>query len=191
MESLQVATQILETPQTLNKLHIATNLTVAVYPTHQGAETAVRDLERAGFDMKKLSIVGRDYHTEEHVTGYYSTGDRMWSWGKLGAFWGGLWGILFGSAFFLIPGFGPVLMAGPLVAAIISGLEGAAVVGGVSALGAALVSLGMAKHSAIAYETEISAGKFVLIVHGTPKETAAAKVLLQYTSHEGLVEHES
>ena len=42
--------------------------------------------------MKMLSIVGKDYHTEEHVVGYYTTGDRMLYWGKPGAFWGGFWG---------------------------------------------------------------------------------------------------
>ena len=36
--------------------------------------------------MKKLSIVGKDYHTDEHVVGYYNTGDRMMYWGKLGLF---------------------------------------------------------------------------------------------------------
>ena len=30
-------------------------------------------------------------------------------WGKTGAFWGGFWGILFGSAFFAIPGIGPFI----------------------------------------------------------------------------------
>ena len=71
--------------------------------------------------MKKLSIVGKDYHSEEQVVGYYTTGDRMMYWGKLGAFWGGLWGMLFGSAFFLVPGVGPLLVAGPLVAWIVGG----------------------------------------------------------------------
>lgn len=179
--------QLLEQPDTLP--NISKNLAAAIYPTHQEAETAIRELERSGFDMKKLSIVGKDYHTEEHVTGYYTTGDRMMAWGKFGAFWGGLWGLLFGSAFFLIPGIGPVLMAGPVVAAIVSGLEGAAVVGGVSALGAALVGLGVPKNSAIAYERELAAGKFVLIVHGTREETAKASSLLQLTSHEGVTEH--
>lgn len=179
--------QILEQPDAVPS--IGTNIAVAIYPTHQGAETAIRELEKSGFDMKKLSIVGKDYHTEEHVTGYYTTGDRMMAWGKLGAFWGGLWGLLFGSAFFLIPGIGPVLMAGPLVAAIVSGLECAALVGGVSALGAAMVSLGVPKNSAIAYETELAAGKFVLIVHGTQEETAKARAVLQQTSHEGVAEH--
>ena len=71
-----------------------------VYNTHSEAEAAVKELQRSGFDMKKLSIVGKDYHTEEHVVGYYNTGDRMKSWGKLGAFWGGLWGMLFGGLLF-------------------------------------------------------------------------------------------
>jgi hypothetical protein len=169
----QMTQQILERPKTGN------NIAVGIYPTHVEAENVIRGLEKSGFDMKKLSIVGKDYHTDEHVVGYYSTGDRMMAWGKFGAFWGGLWGLLFGSAFFLIPGVGPMLMAGPLVAAIVSGLENVAVVGGVSALVAALVSIGVPKSNAIEYETELVAGKFVLIVHGTKEETARAKTLLQ------------
>ena len=170
-------------------LNIGENTTVAIYPTHLEAEAAVKALEKSGFDMKKLSIVGKDYHTEQHVTGYYTIRDRMMTWGKLGAFWGGIWGLLFGSAFFLIPGIGPVLMAGPLVAAIVSALEGAVVVGGLSALGASLVSIGIPRDSALTYETEISAGKFVLIVHGTQEEIAQAKVLLERTDHQGVTEH--
>lgn len=80
--------------------------------------------------MKKLSIVGKDYHTEEHVVGYYNAGDRMKVWGKLGAFWG----LLFGSAFFVIPGIGPLIVFGPLGGWMVGALQGAAVVGGLSAL---------------------------------------------------------
>jgi hypothetical protein len=68
------------------------NSVVAVYASHTDAETAIKELQQAGFDMKKLSIVGRDTHTDEHVVGYYNTGDRMKKWGTLGAFWGGIWG---------------------------------------------------------------------------------------------------
>ena len=88
---------------------------IAVYDTHAEAEAAVRDLQKSGFDMTKLSIVGKDYHTEEDVVGYYNTGDRMKAWGTTGAFWGGIWSLMFGSAFFLIPGIGPLLAAGPVV----------------------------------------------------------------------------
>ena len=73
---------------------------MGVYDSHEKAENAVKELQKAGFDMKKLSILGRDYHTEEHVVGYYNTGDRMKAWGKIGAFWGSIWGLLFGAAFF-------------------------------------------------------------------------------------------
>src|ERR1700739_4291032 len=116
---------------------------VAVYNSHGEAEEAVAQLQRAGFDMKKLSIVGKDYHTEENVVGYYNAGDRMKYWGSMGAFWGGLWGLLVGAAFFVIPGIGPVLVAGPVVASIIAALEGAVAVGGLSAIGAGLYSIGI------------------------------------------------
>jgi hypothetical protein len=112
---------------------------VAIYGTHVGAEEGVKQLQVAGVDMRSLSIVAKDSHTDEHVVGYYNTGDRMKYWGSAGAFWGGLWGLLFGSAFFAIPGIGPVLVAGPVVAWIVGALEGAPVVGGLSALGAGLM----------------------------------------------------
>ncbi len=89
--------------------------------------------------MHKLSIIGADYHSEEDVVGYYNTGDRMRSWDKHGAFWGGIWGVLLGSAFFVIPGIGPLVAAGPLVVAIVSALEEAVAVGAIGALGAGLM----------------------------------------------------
>jgi len=155
------------------------NALVAIYDNHAEAEKAIKELQKSGFDMKKLSIVGKDYHTEEHVVGYYSTGDRMKYWGKLGAFWGGLWGFLFGAAFFSVPGIGPIVVAGPLVSWIVGALEGAAVVGGVSALGAGLYSIGIPKESVLKYETEIKSGKFLLIAHGTGEEVSKAKNIIE------------
>src|ERR1022692_4593380 len=111
------------------------NSVVAIYPTHTEADQAVKELQRSGVDMHKLSIVGKGYHTDEHAVGYYNTGDRMKYWGKVGAFWGGFWGFLFGSAFFMIPGLGPILAAGPVVAWVVAGLEGAGGGGAFGALG--------------------------------------------------------
>ena len=158
-----------------------TNSVVAIYKTHTQAEEAVKELQKSGFDMKKMSIVGKDYHTDEHVVGYYNTGDRMKYWGKLGAFWGGIWGMLFGAAFFVIPGLGPILVAGPLVAWIVGALEGAVVVGGLSALGAGLYSIGIPKDSVVKYETALKSDKFLLLAHGTVDEVAKARDILQTT----------
>jgi uncharacterized membrane protein len=168
----------------------ANNAVVAIYKSHSEAEAAVKELQCSNFDMKKLSIVGRDQHTDEHVIGYYNAGDRMKYWGKAGAFWGGIWGMLFGSAFFLIPGVGPLLVAGPLVGWILGALEGAAVVGGLSAIGAGLYSLGIPKNSILQYETALRTGKFVLISHGTREETARAREIINCTNPEALQEHQ-
>ena len=42
-----------------------TNAAIAVYDTHSAAENALKELQKSGFDMKKLSIVGKDYHTDD------------------------------------------------------------------------------------------------------------------------------
>ena len=157
------------------------NSVVAVYRTHTEADQAVKELQRGGVDMHKLSIVGKGYHTDEHAVGYYNTGDRMKHWGKLGAFWGGFWGLLFGSAFFMIPGLGPILMAGPVVAWVVGALESAAVVGGVSALGAGLYSMGIPGDSIVKYETALKTDQFLLIAHGTAAEVAKAKDIIEAT----------
>lgn len=158
-----------------------TNSAVAIYQTHSQAEEAVKELQKSGYDMKQMSIVGKDYHSDEHVVGYYNTGDRMKYWGKQGAFWGGIWGWLFGAAFFAIPGIGPILVAGPLVAWIVGALEGAVVVGGLSALGAGIYSIGIPKDSIVEYETALKSDKFLLMAHGTTDEVSKARDILQTT----------
>jgi uncharacterized membrane protein len=166
-----------------------TNSVVAVFGSHAQAEDAVRELQKDGFDMKKLSIVGKDYHTDEHVVGYYTAGDRMLYWGKLGAFWGGFWGLLFGSAFFWVPGVGQLLVAGPLVMWIVGALEEAALFAGLSALGAGLYSIGIPKNSIVQYETEVKNDKLLLVLHGTADEVKRASDLLHQTAAETTTVH--
>ena len=166
------------------------NSVVDIYPSHTAAEAAIKELQKSGFDLKKLSILGRDYHTDEHVVGYYNVGDRMKVWGKTGAFWGGVWGLFFGSAFFWVPGLGPLLVAGPLVSWIVGALEGAVVVGGLSAIGASLYSLGIPKDSILQYETDLKAGKFVLLAHGSVDDVARAKDILTRTEPVTLEHHQ-
>ena len=163
---------------------------VAVYETHKQAEHAVRELQKGGIDMKSLSIAAKDTHTDEHVVGYYNAGDRMKYWGKMGAYWGGFWGLLFGSAMFAIPGLGPILVAGPLVAWIVEGLEGAVVIGGISAIGAGLASIGIPHDSIVEYEVALKSDKFVLLVHGSAAAVDKAKHILAGTQHVAYTCHE-
>jgi hypothetical protein len=149
-----------------------------VFNTHVEAEDSIRALSHAGFDMKNLSLVGKGYHSEEHPVGFYTVGDRIKSWGKMGAFWGGIWGLLLAPAVFFLPGIGLVAMAGPFVAALVGALEGAVVVGGISALGAALTKYGLPADQVITYESALKAEKYVLIVHGTAEEVEKARSVL-------------
>jgi uncharacterized membrane protein len=166
-----------------------TNSVIAVYENHSGAEAAVKELQKSGFDMEKLSVVGKDFHTDEHVVGYYNAGDRMKYWGKQGAFWGGFWGLLFGAAFFSLPAIGPVLVGGPLVAWIVAALENAVLVGGLSAIGAGLYSIGIPKDSIVTYEAAIKAGQYLVVAHGTSAEAAKARTILSTFKPTGVTDH--
>jgi hypothetical protein len=155
---------------------------VAVFKEHQAAEAAIVALQHSGFDLKKLSILGRDYHTEEHAVGFYNTGERVKYWGKNGAFWGSVFGILLAPAFFWIPGIGPILTGGLIGSFLMGTIEGAAVGaalgGGTSALAAALGSLGIPKDSTIRYEAELKANNFLLIASGTAADAERARAVL-------------
>ena len=164
---------------------------VGLFNSHEDAENAVKELQKCGYDMKKLSVVGKDYHTEENVIGYYNTGDRMATWGKFGLFWGWIWGLLFGSAFLMIPGIGAVIVGGPLVVYLISAVEMAVVTGGITALGGALASIGIPEDSVVRYETALKADKFILIVHGTFLEVEKAKNILMQSNAEETAIHKA
>lgn len=154
-----------------------TDHTVAVFATHDQAEAAIKSLNDSGFDMRNLSIIGQDYQMEERPVGFVNTGDRMWSWGKYGAFWGTIWGLLFGSAMMFIPGIGHVMFGGWVVAA----LQGALVGGSIAALGGALASIGVPEDSVVEYETALKAGNFLVLAHGSEDEVQRGKDILANT----------
>jgi len=166
------------------------SVVVATYQSHDEAAAALKTLQQSGFDMKQLSIVGHHYHNDEELIGCYDTGDRMKYWGEIGALWGGIWGMLIGSAFFLVPGIGPLLVAGPLVSCIVGSLEGAVVVGGVSALAAGLYSLGIPQDSILEYEAALRSGKYVVIAHCAPEETVHIREIIKHTNPEPTAEHQ-
>lgn len=167
------------------------NTAVAVFDGHQKADDAVRALGHANFPVAQLTIVGKGYHTDEKVMGFYNVGDRIKLWGKNGAFWGGLWGLFVGGIFMTLPVIGPVVVLGHLAAMLLGAAEGAILVGGVSALAGALVSVGIPKDSVIRYEEAVKADQFLVMAHGTPAEVARAKDILhaalptELTVHEG------
>jgi hypothetical protein len=165
------------------------NAVIAVFDDHQSAETSIKKLVGAGFEMKNLSIVGKGYHSDEKVVGFYNFGDRVRFWGTRGAFWGGLWGLFFGGLFLTIPVVGHVIVLGYLTSVVVSAVESAAVAGGMSAIAAALFGIGIPKDSVLRYETALKSDGFLVMAHGSTEDMDRAKDILGTLSPRQLDHH--
>ena len=155
------------------------NAVVGIYDTHDSAERAIKKLADAKIPMGKLSVIGRGYHSEEKVVGFYNTGDRVKFWGKYGAFWGGMWGLLTSGLYVTVPVIGPVVVLGHFAVMVLAAIEGAVITGGLSALGASLFSIGIPENTVLQYEEALKEDRFLVLVQGTAEEAARARVILK------------
>lgn len=151
---------------------------IAIFKTHDAAEDGARRLATAGFDLETLTIVGKGYHTEKQIIGFYNIGDRVSFWGQRGAYWGALWGLFFSGVRVVAPPVGSVVFLGHLAASMVAAIEGAALSGGASALGDALFSIGTPKDSVLAHEAAVTADQFLVMALGAVDDLARAKTVL-------------
>jgi hypothetical protein len=158
------------------------NTVIAVFADHEAAENAVKSLAMAGFEMKDLSVVGKGFHTEEKVVGFYTDGERIRLWGVRGVFWGGLWGVFYGGLFMSLPLIGPVVVLGYLATIAVSAAESAIIVGGAGAIAAALYGIGVPKDSVVQYENAVKNDGFLVMAHSAADETTRAKGILATTN---------
>jgi hypothetical protein len=89
--------------------------------------------------------------------------------------------MLAGGLFVTVPAIGPVVVLGGFAAMVLSGIEGAVVVGGLSALGGALFSIGIPKDTVLQYENALKADEFLILVQGTAEEIKRAHEILKTT----------
>jgi uncharacterized membrane protein len=159
---------------------------VTQVPSHLEAEKVILELQKQGFDLQKLSILGDNYQTSEHVCGFMSWKDTAKSGaestGYWGSFLGGLFGVLAGAGMVFIPGMAPLVIADPITGVLVGWLEGS-LLGGASGaaiggLAGALGGLGIAKKEVLKYETKIQAGEFIILVTGSDEDVSVAKQML-------------
>jgi hypothetical protein len=115
----------------------------------QQAEHAVGALIDRDFPPDRLSALGSAGSSGDDPLGIYykSAGERIQGWGRMGAIWGGIFGLLSGAAgLFIVPGVGALMAAGPIAEALIGAAAGAGVGAGVMAGGAALTDFAVAVH---------------------------------------------
>ncbi len=169
-----------------------THTIVGHFPSHAEAERVVLELQKSGFDMQKLSLIGKDYQTTQQVRGFLTWKDTAKAGAAGGSYWGsfvgGIFGILAGAGVLFIPGMAPIIIAGPITGVLAGWLEGLLVGGAggaaVGGLGGALGRLGIPKHEVLKYETKIQAGEFMILVTGSDEDVTQAKQMLDRISHE-------
>lgn len=155
--------------------------TIGTYETMEAAEHAVRTLDTGGFPIRQVSIVTQDMQDERAIQGYITTGDVAKQGVGVGAWTGGLFGLLMGAAFIWVPGFGPLLVAGAFAAVLLGSVEGAAVGALSGGVLGALAGWGVSKQHILKYEEQLKAGKYLIIAHGSDAEVGRAHALLTQT----------
>src|SRR5208282_1550080 len=110
--------------------------------------------------------------------GFYRAGNPIKFWGKRGTFWSRLWVLFDGGVSLTIPAIGHIMVLGYLAPIVASAVDGAIMVGGLSALGAALYSAGVPRDSVVQYEQAVKADGFIVIVHGAAEDLIRAQTIL-------------
>jgi hypothetical protein len=157
------------------------NSVIGVYAHLDQAEEAVRQLGHGGFPIQHVSIIAANLGSEKKVHGFVTSCDVAKSSARTGAWVGGIFGLLVGSAFLWVPGVGPLIVAGSLASLLLGGLEGAVAGAAVSGLLGWLVSLGISKQQILKYEEHVKAGKYLVVAHGTADDVNKAKAILEGT----------
>lgn len=156
-----------------------------IYSSAAAAERAVDRLMEAGFSSSDVSVLlpdnqsTRDFAHQKDTKAPEGTTTGVTAGGVIG----GTLGVLAGIGVLAIPGLGPFIAAGPIMA----GLAGLGVGGAVGGLIGALVGMGIPEYEAKRYEGRVKAGGTLLSVHcDTSDEITRAKDLLKLTGAEDI-----
>jgi len=154
-----------------------------IYPTRVSVEGAVDALKAAGFRNSDISVLfpentgTKDFAHEKNT----KAPEGAATGAGTGALLGGGLGWLVGIGALAIPGLGPFIAAGPIVAA----LAGAGAGGAIGGLTGALVGMGIPEYEAKRYEGRVKNGGILLSVHSDDSQwTKKAKEILQRTGAE-------
>lgn len=145
-------------------------LLIANYTTLQQAEDDIKKLKKNGYDITKLSLIGKDCYTEQSVLGYFNIYDKMEKWSTIGLFAIGLCGLLFGLLFIfnLVASLPNIKI--PIIYACVAILLAASL---------PLIGMGFSKEKNIKYKTEIKAKKIMLFAQETNAKVEDLRNLLQ------------
>jgi hypothetical protein len=159
--------------------------TFGIFPSRASAEIAVDRLTAAGFSNQDVSVLmsdkegSKDFATEKNTKAPEGATTGVGVGGAIG----GTLGLLAGVGALAIPGVGPLIAAGPIMAA----LAGFGVGGAVGGLVGALVGMGIPEYEAKRYEGRVKEGGVLLSVHcDSSDEVSKAKDILKAAGAEDI-----
>lgn len=155
------------------------NTTVTIYSNPDQVQSALVQLEKFGFDLNRISVIGKAYRDQKELAAYYEQDKKLKCWGERSEFWNRLSSVIRKWVLFSCPGTGSLLVVGPIAVWIVAVLNNSAIFVGLSALGATLYSMGLAKDRVQDCEESLRKGSYLLIVHGPAQEVTQAKKILQ------------
>ncbi|OGF45310.1 MAG: hypothetical protein A2231_11315 [Candidatus Firestonebacteria bacterium RIFOXYA2_FULL_40_8] len=156
------------------------NSLVVVFKSHKEADEGLKELQKSGFDMKKLSVIGKDHYAKTGVSAHYVVNEKPKFFGS--QFWNSL---PYDKGLFVVPGSGPFGVGGPMVALIDESLENSEDGEGkeetINIFDKALNNIGIPKEKIPEYQTYLAEEKYLLIVHGAPEDIKEAdRVITKY-----------
>jgi len=168
-------------------LHTDRHLLLAFYDTDTQARNVLERLVEADYPLDQLSLLGKASSSGDDPLGVYypSSRERVLGWGRLGAFWGAVLGMISGAAgMFVLPGLGAMMLIGPIAEA----LAGAAIGGGLMAGGAALSEvavtihrMGVPEDALESIEQRLRDGQYLLLLIAHTSELERWQRLLRNT----------
>lgn len=167
------------------------NTYIAIYRTFAETEVAIRQLQDAGFHLKRISVIGKDDGTDKHIATCYNTGHGLKYHAKSDSSWMRIRDLLSSWGFFWSMESGPMHVVGPLVQTIVAIQEGRGGMEGMSAIGAALSGIGIPKDSIVQYEEALMNNQLLLCARGPLDEIDRAHaVLMESKPINGTLHHD-
>jgi hypothetical protein len=155
------------------------NAFIFICQSYQTAEKAVNALQKARFNVQRLSIIGRDH------LGFIDAANAAPSDAKrdflsgMFSFWDRKWRLLSGDAFINVEGIGPTLAAGPIAESMLSAWASPGFFQTNNPLRSVLRALGIAREDSAKYEAALQQERLLLIAQGKPSEILAAVRILK------------
>lgn len=154
---------------------------VAYYNSRDDAEQSVRALREKGFGDNEISILARDENQENNSEEMSYEDQNLTDGTVTGGALGGLAGLAMGAGALLIPGFGPIIAAGPLAGVLTGALTGG-VAGG-------LIDYGIPEESSRKYQQHLEEGKVLAIIKTDEDKAVEAMKIMDHTGGRDIQMH--